>query len=190
MLLLGLPCVFTMKTIMRLWLVETPPMAIEFAQIAVLSQIVGSIASSLYIPFVASGRLKLLSIIYLPLDLLFFFALFFIFKLGGSPLWSQWLYLIMAFVSVIIVRPIMLKRELNYKLSDLLPIYSTCLKVLVTSAGLSFLMSYFMTDKFVHQLLLFLSTAIIVLLCSYFFMDKSMKDLITNLVKSRFEKFQ
>ncbi len=184
-LLLGLPCVLTMKTIMNVWLVEVPPLAIEFAQIAILSQIVGSIASSLYIPFVASGKLKLLSLTYLPLDLLFFFVLYIIFKFGGSPLWAQLLYLVMVFLSVIVVRPLLLKHEMKYKISDLLLVYSSCLKVLITSVAASLCLYLLLPDTFAYQLLLFICTAIIVLLCSYYFMDKSMKLFLKNLIKSR-----
>ena len=187
-LLLGLPCILCMKTIMGIWLVEIPPLAVEFAQIAVMSQIIGSIASSLYIPFVASGKLKLLSLIYLPLDLLYFVVLYFIFKFGGSPLWSQVLYLVVAFFSVIIVRPILLKRELNYKLSELLRVYGSCLKVLLTSVALSVCISFLLTDTFVHQIIVFITTVIIVLLSSYAYMDKEMKTLLRNLVKSKLTK--
>lgn len=187
-LFLGLPCILTMKSIMSLWLVEVPPLAIEFAQIGILSQIIGSIASSLYIPFVASGKLKLLSLVYLPLDLMFFVILYLIFKMGGSPLWSQWLYLVIAFVSVIFVRPILLKHELKYSISEILPIYGSCLEVLVSSSILSISLYFIMPDKLIYQVILFVSTAIIVLLCSYAFMDKTMKQFIISIVRSRLSK--
>ena len=111
LLILSLPCMVTMKAILNLWLVEVPPMAVEFAQLAIFTQVIESISSSTYIPFVASGKLKLNAIFGVFTGFGYFIILYLVFSIGGGALWAQWLYLILSLFSVFVLRPYLLHRE-------------------------------------------------------------------------------
>ena len=185
LLLLGLPCIFTMKTIMGLWLVDVPPLAVQFTQIAILAQIVGSISSSTYMSFVASGRIKILSLISIPTSSLFFIILYLILKMGGSPLWTQWLYLILILSGVLIIRPVLFMKVLKYEKKDYLPTYWNCFKVLASSTFLSIILYKLLSNSLAQQAILFVSVIMVVLICSYVFMDKAIKSFAINIVKTK-----
>lgn len=188
LLLLGLPCVFIMRTILSIWLVEVPPLAVEFAQIAILAQIIESISSSLYIPFVASGKLRFLSIVATVTSIIFFLALYLILKAGGSPLWTQYLYLITCIIASFVIRPWLLCRELDYKLKELIPCFLQCLKVLVSSCVMAFLLCKLLSEDLFQQIILAICIVFIVLICSFTFADAGIKALIVNTIKMKIHK--
>ncbi len=185
LLLLGLPCVFTMKKILSIWLVEVPPLAVEFAQIAILAQIIESISSSLYIPFVASGRLRLLSILNVISSILFFVILYILLKLGGTPLWTQYLYLITVAIWSAFLRPWLLIKEMNYTIKDLLPCYLHCAKVFTSSLLISIAFSKLFNQTLLQQGLLLIGVVLIVIVCSVLFMEPAVKKYVYEIVQDK-----
>lgn len=181
-LILGLPFVFTIETVLGLWLVEVPPSAALFTRIAIVSQIVGSVSTSTYIAFVSSGKLKSNAICGVVTGFLFFVLLYIIFKIGGSAEWVQILGLIMAFVWVLLLRPLYLYKDNNYDIISVFRCYKECAKVAIPSVLLSISLSCVVSSTIVGQILLFVGTAIICVFFSYWFMNKEMKDIVRGTV--------
>lgn len=190
MLILGLPFIFTMDAVMHLWLKEVPDQAVLFTRLAIISQIVNTVSSSTYIAFVSSGKLKSNAIYGLISGVLFFILLYIIFKGGGQAIWVQLLYLILGLISALIIRPWLLKRDVNYSIKDVLLCYWSCIKVLFPSLLLSLILSCLFASDLWSQILLFICVAIICMVCSYIFMDKSMRYLINEFVINRIKNKQ
>lgn len=188
MLIIGLPFVFTMKPIMHLWLVEVPPQAVLFTQVAVVSQIFNTIPSSTYIPFVASGKQKNNAILGLVFGVAYFVVLYAIYKLGGGAIWVQYLFLIYVLSIIFFLRPYLLHKEMGYKLSEVLMCYWQCLRVFIPSFLSSVILYMAMGDGLLQQSLLF----ILVLIASLFFaillMEKNLRRYIFNQILQKIKK--
>lgn len=188
MLILGLPCIATMKTILSVWLVEVPPLAVEFTQLAIISQIIMSISSSTYIPFVASGKLRLNAIWGTVSGLGYFIVLYVLFKFGAGALWVQWLYIVLAFISVFILRPWLLCREIGFTLSEVFKCLLDCFKPVVVSGMITWGLMMLFGDSIWQQTLLFVSVFIITGIVIWVFLEKSIRMYIMNIVKTKIKR--
>lgn len=182
-LILGLPCYFTMDSILDAWLIEVPNYAASFARVAIISQIIGVLSTSTYIPFIASGKLKSNAIYGLIIGILFFIVLYSIFKMGGEAIWAQYMYLISSFINVLIIRPYLLFKEVNYSLKEVFTCYYLCLKVFVATFAMGHIISLFSSHSAVGQIVLFCLVTISGIFCSYYFLDKEMKLYLHSLIK-------
>lgn len=189
LLVVGLPFVFTLDTVFSLWLVEVPPLAVQFTQIAILTQIVNSISSSTYIPFVTSGRLKLNAICAVSTAVAYFVALYIAFWAGGSALWVQYLLFAVALLGVLVFRPLLLHYELGYSYQELFLCYWRCTRVLATACVSSYVVVQAVgSDSLIRQTINFIAVFSISTFCCYLFMDKQEKQLLKKLIKNRIQK--
>lgn len=188
MLILGLPCVATMKTLLNIWLVEVPPIAVEFTQLAILSQIIMSISSSTYIPFVASGKLKLNAIWGTVTGFGYFILLYLLFKLGLGALWVQWLYLLLALISVFIIRPWLLCKEVGFTYKEVFRCVWNCLIPIILSGGVSYALMMVFGESLGQQVLLFVIVFLITCAAVWLFLEKAMKEYIISIVKLKIKR--
>ena len=190
MLVLGLPCFATMKTILKIWLVEVPPMAVEFTQLVIVSQIIMSISSSTYIPFVASGKLKLNAIWGTITGFGYFLLVFLFFKIGFGALWVQWMYLALAFVSVFLLRPYLLHKEVGFSYKEVFRCIFDCFKPMIVAGLLTYLAMSFFDDSLWQQALLFVFVFISTLAVVWGFFEKAVRIYIIGVVKSKFSRLK
>lgn len=183
MLVLGLPCMVSMEAILNLWLVEVPPLAVEFTQLAILSQIIGSISSSTYIPFVASGKLKLNAMWGTVTSLGYFFALYICFKLGADALWVQWLYLALMLLSVLWLRPWLLHKEIGFTYAEIYRCIWDCFKPLIFAGLFSVGLMYLFSDSLYHQVILFVLVFILSCTVVWFCLEHTIRTYITTMFK-------
>lgn len=181
-LIIGLPFYFTMDSVLEVWLVEVPQYASAFAKIAILSQIIGVISSSTYIPFVASGKLKSNAIWGLITGVMFFLTLYLIFKFGGDAIWVQYLYLVLMLISVLVLRPYLLCKDVKYHYREIFQTYWVCFKVFISSFILSYTATLLPLESRIGQFIVFIIVAVIGMLCSYIFLDISMKNYIKSVI--------
>lgn len=186
LLILGLPCIMTMDAILDLWLVEVPPLAVEFTRIAIFSQILGSISSSTYIGFVSSGKLKSNALWGLFTGVMYFVLLYVIYKLGGCVLWVQYLQIIHVLVWILVLRPLCMSRELGYKTCDIFNCYWVCLKVLIMATFLSFGCALLLNNSLWQKGILFILTVLFSAASSLLFMEKNMRDILKRMVIAKF----
>lgn len=185
MLILGLPCIATMKTILNIWLVEVPPLAVEFTQLAIISQIVMSISSSTYIPFVASGKLKLNAIWGTVTGFGYFIALYVLFKFGAGALWVQWLYIVMAFVSVFIIRPFLLHKEVGFSYREVLLCVWDCFKPIMTAGIITYILMRIFGNSIWQQVILFILVFVITCLSVWTYLERQMRFYFINMIKTK-----
>lgn len=183
MLVIGLPCLATMKTILGIWLKEVPPMAVEFTQLAVVSQIVMSIASSTYIPFVASGKLKLNAIWGSLIGFGYFVTLYLAFKFGGGALWVLWIYLAFAFVSVFFMRPYLLHKEIGFSYGDIFSCIWDCFKPIIIAGLIAFGAMYFLNGSIWLEIIKFFFVLIETCIVVWFCLERNLKDYIITMIK-------
>lgn len=188
MLIIGLPCVVCTKTILKIWLVEVPQLAVEFTQLAIISQFIHAISSSTYIPFVASGRLKLNAVWGVVVSVTYFVLAYVIFKIGGGALWVQWLYIGVAFVSILILRPVLLHKEVNFTYREVFLCTLECFKPIVLAGIVAWGISLIFDESLWQQVLLFalifIETCVAVWLC----LEKQIKLYVLKMIESRLRK--
>lgn len=188
LLILSLPCIVTMKTILNLWLVEVPPLAVEFTQLAVISQVVTSISSSTYIPFVASGKLKLNALWGALTGFSYFTVLYLLFKFGAGALWVQWLYLVLNFISVFILRPYLLHKEIGFSYEEVYKCIWDCFKPIVVSGIITCFLMRLFGGEFWQQIILFFLVLVITCIVVWIFLETAIKVYFLSLIKSKILK--
>ena len=189
MLIMGMPFIFTMDTVLCLWLKEVPEQAVLFTQLAVFSQIINTISSSTYIAFVSSGKLQSNAVWALITGVAFFIILYVIYRLGGSALWVQYLYVFFGILGIVVLRPWLLKKDVGYSIGEVMRCNWDCIKVLIPVMVLSFVIKYLAGSNLMSQVGVFIGVGVISVTFSYLFMDKSMKNLIKESVRSRLKRF-
>lgn len=188
MLILGLPCIATMKTILNIWLVEVPPLAVEFTQLAIISQIVMSISSSTYIPFVASGKLKLNAIWGTVTGFGYFIVLYVLFKMGTGALWVQWLYIALAFISVFILRPYLLHKEIGFSICEYFSSIWECFKPMIAAGLATYALMTFFGDSLWQQVVLLVLVLLMACAFVWLFLEQALKGYIKTMVLNKIKR--
>lgn len=182
-LILALPCIYTMKTIMNVWLVEVPDYAVVFTQCILISNIIGTFSASFYVPMMAANKIKFNSVASVFLGILQFVLLYFILRMGGSALWVPILHIIMVIGYSMVVKPYVLWKDINYSLTELLKCYLGCAKVFLLSFAVSYPLVYFLGDSIWEAAIIIFVTVLAVGISSFIFMEKEMRTKLVSLVK-------
>lgn len=130
-LILGLPSIIMMDKLMEVWLVEVPNYAIPFTQWVIICNIVNTFNASFYIPMMAANKIKSNSFAAVFIGIGQFVILYFLLKLGFGPMWIQYMGVIMAISFSLLVKPLILIREINYHPQEILMCYWNCIKVML-----------------------------------------------------------
>ncbi len=184
LLLLGTPFIAVMDTVLNLWLVEVPPYCVAFTQLAIFSQIINTLSTSTYVPFVAAGKLKLNALWGVVTGLGFFIFLYLAYKMGGGVLWSQYMFLIVVLVSVFILRPYLLSKELNYSIKELFLHYWYSFRVMAVSSLLVYVLYNSLEKTLMYQSVLFVSSFFITGSCIFIFMEGAMRIYLIRYIKN------
>ena len=184
-LLIGIPLFLLMDYIMEIWLVEVPPYAVAFSRLLIIQNIIDSIQNMFYSSLVASGKLKVNSVLGFIIVTLALIILLVVYKCGGNVLWVQYIYIVVAFIQSFIVRPLILVKEVQYNLRDLYTTIFTCVKV----AGLSVLLivpvMVFKCDLYGYNFVILVVSVLSVILSSYVFLDREAKLYINKIIKEK-----
>jgi len=93
MLFLCLPIIVLMEPILEIWLVEVPKYAVIFCQWILISNLFSTYAQMLYVPMIASGRLKENSYSSVFITFLGIALLYFMLRAGWDVMWVQYMTL-------------------------------------------------------------------------------------------------
>lgn len=184
-ILLALPCIYTMKTIMGLWLVEVPEYAVVFTQFVLISNIIGTFSASFYIPMMAANKIKFNSIASVFLGVLQFVGLYFILRFGGDAMWVPYVNLILVIGFSLFVKPYVLWKDIDYSLTELLKCYWDCTKVFLLSFAVSFPLVRSLGDSVWEAAIIIFVTVLAVGISSFVFMEKEMRAKLVSLVKNK-----
>ena len=188
MMVIGLPCMASMQGILNIWLVEVPPLAVEFTQLAILAHLVGCISSSTYIPFVASGKLKLNAITGTITGFGYFIILYVLLRLGSGALWVQWLYLILMLLSVFWLRPYLLHKEVGFTYKEVYSCIWECFRPMVVASIIAVGIMYFFNETLPQQACLFALVFIETCIVAWLFIDRQMRRYFINMIKTKIRR--
>ena len=183
-LLLGLPTVFTLNTIMGIWLVKVPDYAVLFTQYIIIQRIISTFDASFYIPLMAAAKIKDNSIIASISGPGLFVLLYFIYKFGGDVMWMQYLGVVVQCAFGFFIKPcLLIKHVKGYTLRDFLLCYVSCLKVTLLSFSLT-IIAYLLigNQDIISSCFLFMSSLLSVALSSYIFLEKDVKSKLRAIV--------
>lgn len=187
-LLLALPCIFTMKSLMGVWLVETPDYAVLFTQCMLINNIIGTFSASFYVPMMAANKIKFNSVASVVLGIGEFVFLYCLLKAGCGPHLIPIMHIVCACGYAFFVKPYVLWKDINYSLQDLMSCYWPCLKVLLFALLGSLPFKFLLTDSLLHTIILFFITAAAVIISSWLFLDKTMKVKLIEMAKYKIFK--
>lgn len=181
-LLLGLPTLFVMDELLHLWLVEVPDYAVIFTQWMIICQIIGTFNAAFYIPMMAANKVKSNSMAAVYLGIGQFVILYILLKMGFGVMWVQYLAIFTTIIFSLIVKPYILYKEINYRFKELLICYWNCSKVLGFSLILSIPTTIYLGNNLIETILKTIIVGFSVLLSSFLFMDKIVKNKIHSYV--------
>lgn len=187
-LLIGLPAIVAMNKLMHLWLVEVPEYAVVFTQWIIAQQIIGTFSASFYTPMMAANKMKVNSIASVFTGIGEFIVLYVLFRFGLGPMWILYMGILTSFVYSMGIKPYVLHKDINYSWREMGACYWTCTKVLVLSCALSLPFTHFFNDSISHTIIKVTITAFSVIISSYIFMSRDMKDKLKRLVLSKIRK--
>lgn len=185
-LMLGLPAIVILEKLMHLWLVEVPDYAIVFTQWIIFSNLLGTFSAAFYIPMMAANKIKSNSIAAVFLGIGQFVLLYILLKLGFGPMWVQYTSFFMVISFSLIVKPIILYKEIDYPLNELLSCYWDCTKVLLLSLLITLPIVFNLSGYGVFYMVLKAIVAFFAaLLSSYVFLKSHTKTKLKEIVLSR-----
>lgn len=187
MLLLSLPIIVLMKPILELWLVEVPEYAVVFSQWILISNLFSTYTQMLYVPMIASGRLKENSYASVFVTIFGFIALYFMFCAGWDVMWIQYMTLFQIVVYSYIVKPIILSKYIpDYKPRFFVENTLQMLKVALSPVAVSIIIYKLWPVSNIW--IMGLQVVIIMLavsIAAFIFMDKPMRQKLLLIVRSK-----
>lgn len=186
LLMLGLPAIMVMPKLLDLWLVEVPGYALEFARLIIIQDILGNFSAAFYTPMIAANKIKKNSIAAIVLCVIQFTSIYYLFKLGLSPLWARYIGIFFCIIWSFVVKPYILWKDINYTWKEITLCVLRCMRALVPilllcGAIYALLPQITLWDSLLVAILSFCSVAI----CSFFFVDKSTRKRFINYIKCR-----
>ena len=145
MLLIVLPLLLLADPILHVWLVEVPEYTVAFLQIVLVQSLFQVFDTSFFTALYAKGRIKENALLSPTIVFLCFPVVYFLFKLGYSPLALSWAYLVSYMLLGLLLKPILLIKIVDYTWKEILSIFGTCLLVTMASVVIP-LLTYFVFD--------------------------------------------
>lgn len=186
LLMMGIPAILVMPKLLDIWLVEVPGYALEFARLIIIQDILGNFSAAFYTPMVAANKIKKNSLAALALCIIQFSSIYYLFKIGLSPLCARYIGILFTIIWSFVVKPYILWKDINYSWSEILRCILRCLRTLIPILLLCVLIYYLIPqtsimDSIIVALLSFLSVAT----CSFLFLEKQTRRRFLNYIKGR-----
>lgn len=145
MLLLALPIFFSSELLLSLWLVEVPPYTVIFLQIVIIQSLFQVFDTSFYKALYAKGQLKENALLSPTFLLINFIVVYILFKIGFSPVALSWSTAICYAFIGLVIKPLLIRKIVNYTWNDVFSVIWPCLKVLALSIPLPALVSHYLS---------------------------------------------
>lgn len=129
MLILALPICLSADQLLHIWLGVVPEYTTVFLQLIIIQSLFQVFDTSFYTALYAKGQLRenaLLSPLFIFIS---FPIVYFLFKAGFSPVTLSWASLVAYAILGVIIKPILIIKVVNYKWSDILAVFYSCVKV-------------------------------------------------------------
>lgn len=187
MLILSLPICLGAKSLLEVWLKETPDYTVIFLQLVVVQSLFQVFDTSFYTALYAKGDLKANALISPILGFLMFPIVYVLFKAGASPITLSWASLIMYALLGLVVKPLLLIKIVDYNLKEILSVFRPCFLVAIV-AGLCSVVAVSIVDASgIVGLILTTGISLCVTLPTIYFLglNKTMRDKTKNMIASK-----
>ena len=191
MLMISLPIFFLAEPLLHLWLGQNvPDYTIVFLQIVIIQSLFQVFDTSFYTALYAKGRLKENALVSPLILYLAFPMIYFLFKVGYSPVALSWAYLVCFALIGMIVKPILIVQIANYNWKGIVAVFGSCTIVSIVSVIPSYLIDKAIDSSTIAGF--FIEAVLIVLVvCAASFVfgiDKSMRDTLKNMIDSKINR--
>ena len=188
MLILCLPICLLASPLLNLWLVEVPDYTVPFLQLVIIQSLFQVFDTSFYTALFAKGRIKENALISPTIGFLRFPIVFFLFKMGFSPLALSWTSVATYFILGCIIKPILIVKIAEYTWKEVLNTLYICF--LVTLAAVPIPLSAYLLldveeDLWHSAIVLVLSISSVAVSVWFIGMTKNMKQLLLNALYSK-----
>lgn len=179
------PVIINTDYILSIWLKDVPDYSVPFVQIILIQSIFGTIENGMYSVFYSRGRVKENSLISPFMGMTMFVVVYYLFKMGFSPLALSYCYLLNTLLSCMIVKPLLIHKLFRRNLDFFLRIDIPCIKLILSIIPLIPLHSFmFGNNNFV---MFVIETVVIFLYMSIvtfsFVLNKDMRMDIVRIMK-------
>ena len=191
MLFLSLPICLGAKKLLTLWLGTVPEYTVIFLQLVLIQSLFCVFDTSFYRALYAKGRLKENALISPTLGLIRFPIIYFLFKLGFSPVALSWASLITYALLGLIIKPILIIKIVDYKWRDIFSVFIPCFNVVLCSLPIPLLLYYKLNDDSLFLFFVIVFVCVIsVLLAVWFvglesYMRKTIIDKSKRIIKEK-----
>lgn len=193
MLLLAVPIFFSAEQLLSLWLGTVPPYTAIFLKIIIIQSLFQVFDTSFYKALYAKGQLRENALLSPTCLFINFVIVYFLFKIGFSPVALSWSTMLCYAIIGLVVKPILLIKIVNYKRIEILSVFWPCLKVFILSLIIPVSVSIYIKSVYMSQLGLF---SIIVITCVFsvvsvvwfFGLTSEMRQKLMGVVKSKLHK--
>ncbi len=138
MLVLCLPICFLANPLLHIWLGVVPEYTVIFLQLIVIQSLFQVFDTSFYTALYAMGRLKENALVSPTIGLLRFPLIYFLFKIGCSPVALSWASLATYILLGLVIKPILIVKIAKYSWKNIIGVFVPCLRVTVIALILAF----------------------------------------------------
>jgi len=187
MFLLGFPIILLANPILNIWLVNVPDYTVAFVRLAIVQSLFAVFDSSFYTALYAKGRLRENALISPTIGFIRFPIVYFLFKIGCSPLVLSYAGIVTYAILGFVVKPILIMRIVNYHRSEIFSVFLSCIKVLLVAIPVPLILSFYLEDSLINYFTICIVTIISALLSIYCFgidsgIRKCVKKYILNFI--------
>ena len=188
-MLFCIPCIMVMPTLLDVWLVDVPEYAVAFSRLLVLQLIFDNYSASFYAPMLAANKVAANSIAAFVLCILQFVVLLLLFKLGLGPMWARYLGIFTTILFSFVVKPYILCRDVGYQWRTMFLYLWRGVRVMLLIGGLNAALFLLIPQESLWQSVLVLALSVLIVLgCSYLFMEASLRQRIVGFIKKQVVK--
>ncbi len=186
MYLFVVPVCMEANTILNLWLVDVPPMASIFLIFTMFESLALLSGESLYKLILADGRVKAYSIAVTIYQSLIFPLTWLAYRLG-LPVWTTYPIFIFVFLTINIIRLIILYKNMSYRWRSFVDdVLTPCLKVSAISFIIPIILALFMPQGIPRLLIMTPVCLLSVVFTVYIFgLTRSERNIIRNKIQLR-----
>lgn len=190
MWVMALAIILNCEYLLTLWLGDVPEYAVIFVQLVMIDNLSWLFEASFNEGVIATGNLKLNTILGSITNVLRFPLLYIILKMEGSPMWVFYITMIAGVINGYLIRPYVLIKQVNFKLIDFFSVYWTCLKVILVSLIIPLLIHTFLKQNTFGCFLLSVSACILSSLISSFYigMTKGQQNMVIDFIRNKINK--
>lgn len=193
MLMLCIPIYLLAGALLKLWLGVVPEYAEPFLKIAILTSLIDVFSQSFYTGLYAKGQIRENAVISFCVLLTGFGLIFFLFKLGFSPISSAWVMFGCMSIISLIVKPFLLIKIVDYPVKSILAVYANCLKVALFALPMPLVCYELFNKVSLNGYICFVATIIIsvISVCGVVWfvgLNAEMKNVVKQFVKKKFKR--